>query len=80
MAEKSDGKSVKKFEENLAELEAIVRKLEGDVPLDEAVAAFERGIALSKACMDALKKEKGKLRLLVDDLNKITEEFDIDAE
>ncbi len=80
MAEKSDGKSVKKFEENLAELEAIVRKLEGDVPLDEAVAAFERGIALSKACMDELKKEKGKLRLLVDDLNKITEEFDIDAE
>ena len=71
MAEKSDGKSVKKFEENLAELEAIVRKLEGDVPLDEAVAAFERGIALSKACMDELKKEKGKLRLLVDDLNKI---------
>ena len=80
MAEKSDGKSVKKFEENLAELESIVRKLEGDVPLDEAVAAFERGIALSKACMDELKKEKGKLRLLVDDLNKITEEFDIDAE
>lgn len=80
MADKSDGKSVKKFEENLAELEAIVKKLEGDVPLDEAVAAFERGIALSKACMDELKKEKGKLRLLVDDLNKITEEFDIDAE
>lgn len=80
MADKSAEKGVKKFEENLSELEAVVKKLEGDVPLDEAVAAFERGIALSKACMDELKKEKGKLRLLVDDLNKITEEFDLDAD
>ena len=80
MADKNGEKSVKKFEENLSELEAIVRNLEGDVPLDEAVAAFEKGIALSKACMDELKKEKGKLKLLVDDLNKITEEFDLDAE
>lgn len=80
MADKSAEKGVKKFEENLAELEAVVKKLEGDVPLDEAVTAFERGIALSKACMDELKKEKGKLRLLVDDLDKITEEFDLDAD
>ena len=63
MADKNGEKSVKKFEENLSELEAIVRKLEGDVPLDEAVAAFEKGIALSKACMDELKKENLILRL-----------------
>ena len=29
--------------------------------------------------MQELNKEKGKLRELVDDLNKLTEEFDIDA-
>ena len=72
-------KGIAKFEENLAALEATVRKPEGDIPLDEAVEAFERGIALSKACMQELNKEKGKLRELVDDLNKLTEEFDIDA-
>ncbi len=69
-----------KFEENLAELEGIVRTLEGDLPLDEAVKAFEKGIALSKACMDELKKEKGKLKELVDDLNKIEEEFALDKD
>lgn len=64
-----------KFEENLASLEAIVKKLESDVPLDEAIAAFEKGIALTKLCLNELKSEKGKLELLVSDLDKITEEF-----
>ena len=66
-----------KFEENLASLEAIVKKLESDVPLDEAIAAFEKGIALTKLCLNELKSEKGKLELLVSDLGKITEEFDL---
>lgn len=66
-----------KFDDSLKKLEAIVKKLESDLPIDEALSAFEQGIALSKSCMDELKKEKGKLALLVDDLNKITEEFDI---
>ena len=69
---------MKKFEEALGELETIVRKLEGDLPIDEATKAFERGIQLSKACMDELKEEKGKISLLVDDLNKLTEEFIVD--
>lgn len=69
---------MKKFEEALGELETIVRKLESDLPIDEATKAFERGIQLSKTCMDELKEEKGKISLLVDDLNKLTEEFIID--
>lgn len=69
---------MKKFEEALGELETIVRKLEGDLPIDEATKAFERGIQLSKTCMDELKEEKGKISLLVDDLHKLTEEFIID--
>ena len=69
---------MKKFEEALGELETIVRKLEGDLPIDEATKVFERGIQLSKTCMDELKEEKGKISLLVDDLNKLTEEFIID--
>ncbi len=69
---------MKKFEESLGELEAIVKKLESDMPLDEAVAAFERGIALSKICVETLKAEKGKLSLLVDDINNISEQFTLD--
>ena len=54
---------MKKFEDNLAELTALVRKLEGDIPLDEAIAAFEKGISLTKLCLEELKSEKGKLEL-----------------
>lgn len=42
-------KKTKTFEENLADLEAIVTKLEqGDVPLEEALKAFQEGMILSK--------------------------------
>ena len=42
--------SIKKtFEENLQDLEAIVTKLEtGDVALEDAIAEFQKGMALSK--------------------------------
>ena len=37
----------KKFEENLADLEVIVQKLEnGDVALEEAIAEFQKGMKL----------------------------------
>ncbi|GEO82336.1 exodeoxyribonuclease VII small subunit [Pararhodospirillum oryzae] len=39
------------FEQALAELETIVRELEqGSVDLDKAVSAYERGVALRRAC------------------------------
>lgn len=39
----------KTFEENLAELEAIVTQLEsGDVALEEALTQFQKGMILSK--------------------------------
>ncbi|TFH27831.1 MAG: exodeoxyribonuclease VII small subunit [Myxococcales bacterium] len=47
---KKSGQSRKdepKFEEALADLEEVVRQLEeGDVPLEESLTAFERGVAL----------------------------------
>lgn len=69
---------IKKFEEALQQLEEIVRQLEGDMPLDQAVKAFEKGIELSKICISDLKTEKGKLALLVDDINNLTEELKLD--
>lgn len=39
----------KTFEENLQDLEAIVTKLEtGDIALEDAIAEFQKGMALSK--------------------------------
>ena len=45
----------KKFEENLADLEAIAQKLEsGDVALEEAITEFQKGMKLSKELQDTL--------------------------
>ena len=39
----------KKFEENLAELETIVQSLEnGEIALEDAIVAFQKGMILSK--------------------------------
>lgn len=47
----------KKFEENLADLEVIVQKLEnGDVALEEAIAEFQKGMKLSKELQASLDK------------------------
>ena len=69
---------IKKFEQAIQELEEIVRQLEGDMPLDEAVKTFEKGIELSRVCISELKAEKGKLALLVDDINDLTQELKLD--
>lgn len=40
----------KKFEENLAELETIVQSLEnGEIALEDAITAFQKGMVLSKS-------------------------------
>lgn len=43
------------FEANLEQLEDIVETLEDDPPsLDEALDAYEEGVALAKECLDRL--------------------------
>ena len=50
------------FEAALAELEAIVSKLErGDVPLAESVAIYERGEALKNRCAQLLKEAEARV-------------------
>ncbi len=50
------------FEEALRELEAIVTSLErGDVSLDDAIAAFERGTALKAHCQERLEEARMKV-------------------
>ena len=50
------------FEDALKELETIVEKLErGEVSLDDAVAAYERGALLKKLCQDRLDEARLKV-------------------
>jgi exodeoxyribonuclease VII small subunit len=45
------------FEAALSELEGLVRKLEtGDLPLNESLDEFKRGIELTRHCQDVLDK------------------------
>lgn len=50
------------FEDAMKELESIVKALEGgQVKLDEAVKAYERGALLRKHCEDKLKDARMKV-------------------
>jgi len=54
------------FEQALADLEATVEHLErGDLPLEEALKQFERGIALARSCQVALKQAEQKVEILL---------------
>ena len=61
----SDNKPVD-FENALAELESLVERLErGDVPLDEALRTFERGVALTRHCQTCLQTAQQKVEILL---------------
>ena len=54
------------FEQSLLELEALVARLEqGDVPLEEALKTFERGVALTRQCQTALRTAQQKVEVLL---------------
>ena len=50
------------FEKALAELEAIVQRLErGDVPLEESVTIYERGETLKRRCDELLRQAEARV-------------------
>ena len=53
------------FEESLGELEALVERMEtGELSLEESLSAFERGIALTRNCQQALQAAEQKVEIL----------------
>lgn len=63
-------KSVKEalpdFETAMHDLEELVERLEqGEMPLEESLAAFERGVMLTRACQSALKEAEQKVEILL---------------
>ena len=50
----------------MRDLEQIVERLEhGDLPLEESLAAFERGVMLTRTCQSALKEAEQKVEILL---------------
>ena len=53
------------FEEALSELESLVETMEkGELSLEESLASFERGVALTRLCQQALKAAEQKIEIL----------------
>lgn len=69
------------FEESLSELEALVERMEGgELSLEESLDAFERGIALTRSCQQALQAAEQKVEILTAKTpDAATEAFDDDA-
>ncbi len=54
------------FEDNLKELEDIVKKLEGgNVSLEEMLELFEKGISKTRECTVQLKEAEQKISILI---------------
>jgi len=54
------------FEQALGELEAVVDRLEhGELPLEEALKQFERGIELARTCEASLKQAEQRVEILL---------------
>ncbi len=55
------------FEHALQELEQLVARMEqGELSLEESLAAYERGIGLYRQCQSALEQAELRVRLLDD--------------
>ncbi len=58
------------FEEQLAELERVVDRLEsGGLPLEESVQLFESGMRLSNACKSQLSSAESRIQVLLEPEN-----------
>lgn len=77
----SKTKKAPSFEDSLAELEALVERMEsGELSLEDSLSAFERGIALTRNCQQALQAAEQKIEILTSKTpDAATEPFSDDA-
>ena len=55
------------FEKSIEELNSIVEQMEqGDLSLEQSLKSFERGIALTRQCQDALKTAEQTVKILTE--------------
>lgn len=81
-SERQQSDTTPDFEQSLKELEGIVARMEqGDIPLEESLRQFERGIALTRTCQEALKAAEQRVQILTEtNAGSETRPFDVDEE
>lgn len=53
------------YEQQLQQLEALIKQLEnGDLSLDQTLAAYEQGIGLVRACQQQLEHAEQRIQML----------------
>jgi exodeoxyribonuclease VII small subunit len=69
--------SEQSFEQALAELEKIVKKMEsGDLSLEQALATHKRGLELAKFCQQRLEAAQQQVKVLEGEVLKPLENLD----
>ena len=68
------------FEGKIKELETLVEKLgEGELSLNDSLKYFEKGVRLSRECLEHLNKSEEKVRKLIEvntDGSTVIEDFE----
>ncbi|MBA2564589.1 MAG: exodeoxyribonuclease VII small subunit [Gemmatimonadetes bacterium] len=68
------------MEQELKRLEAIVQRLERDeIPLDQALALFEEGIAIARSARGKLEAAEGRVREILREAGDAFRLRDLDA-
>lgn len=63
----SSKKTAFSFEQSLDALESTVEQLEsGDLTLEDALQAFEKGVTLTRECQEALNQAQTRINVLVE--------------
>ncbi len=63
------------FEQSLSDLQVLVERLEsGDLSLEESLATFEQGIALTRECQSALQDAEQRINILLEQNGTLTEQ------
>lgn len=67
MVKSKQAEQPESFEKAVSELESIVAAMErDDLPLEAALASYQRGIALLRQCQGTLNAAEQKIRMLED--------------
>jgi len=62
----SDAQDAIDFEKSLETLEKLVERMEqGELTLEQSLAAFEEGVKLTKNCQEALKQAEQRVKILL---------------
>lgn len=68
------------FNQAMEQLEEIVRQLEqGDVPLEEALTLYQKGMELSKVCHDKLQNAEKQLVTMMDEGKEVSIDIGTDG-